>query len=253
MSDVLRVPTLSRDEFAARFLRTGPPVIITGDLAAWAGSTQWTFDALRSRWGDRSVSAFVTPDGEWDHACERETVSFAALIDATLTTGPRGPRISGPQLDLRRNIPWAAETVTLPRFVPADRVVASNLWLQAAGDKTHLHWDEDPGVLGLLHGEKEITLYEPAAWRSLYPNAVGNGTNWSRVDYWQCDDALYPRFREARPIRLTLHAGEMLFVPQTWWHCVHTTKPSIALNCWWAEPDAEVGEIYQRFAAFGSL
>jgi len=254
MSLVRRVPRLTRAEFVSGFLRAGPPVIITDALNDWAGPGPWTSDALRQRWGDRSVSAFVTPDGEWSYTCERQTVSFADLIDATLTTGPHGPRISGPQLDLARDIPWAASDMQAPAFVPAERIVASNLWLQANGDKTHLHWDEDPGVLGLLRGEKEIVLYAPGDWRALYPNHDGAiAANWSRVDVWKWDAAAFPRFQDAQPIRLTLRAGEMLFVPQTWWHCVRTVQPSIAINCWWTEPAAEVGDVYRNLLAFGNV
>ncbi len=159
MRRIERIPRLNRAELSTRFLEHAPPVVITDELAAWAGSARWTFDELRRRWGSRTVLAWVTPDGEWDHASEREDVPFAELIDAALGRAPGQRKISGPQLNLEHDIPWAAENVGTPAFVPADRVVSTNLWLQAAGDKTHLHWDYDPGVLGLLHGEKEIALF----------------------------------------------------------------------------------------------
>ena len=248
-----RVPHLGREEFAARFLKAGPPVIVTDDLKDWAGTTRWTFEELRERWGGRTVSAWVTPEGEWDHASDRQDVLFSELLDAALSSGPGRRRISGPQLNLERDIPWAAERVTCPAFVPANRLVSTNLWLQAAGDKTHLHWDQDPGVLGLLNGEKEIALFAPGDRRSLYPIGSGSGVNWSQVDFWRWDADAFPKFADARAIRLTLRAGEMLIVPPTWWHCVHTTKPSISLNCWWAEPDADVGSEYRSLLAFDAL
>lgn len=253
---MLRIPHLGRAEFAERFLGSGPPVVVTDDLTAWAGVTRWTFDELRQRWGDRTVSAWVTPDGEWDHASGRQDVPFSELIDAVLAVVPenrRLRRISGPQLNLERDIPWAAENVGCPAFVPHNRLVSTNLWLQAAGDKTHLHWDHDPGVLGLLHGEKEIALFAPGDRRSLYPIGSGSGVNWSQVDFWRWDAEAFPKFADARPIRLTLRAGEMLIVPPTWWHSVHTTQPSISLNCWWAEPDAEIGSEYRSLLDFDSL
>ncbi len=250
---IARVPRLGRAEFAETFLRHGPPVVVAEGLRTWSGSTTWTFDALRDRWGERTVSAWVTPDGQWDHASQRQDVPFAELLDAALARAPLGHRISGPQLNLERDIPWAAEGVGCPAFVPENRLVSTNLWLQAAGDKTHLHWDHDPGVLGLLHGEKEIALFAPGDRRSLYPIGSGSGVNWSQVDFWRWDAEAFPKFADAQPLCVTLRAGEMLIVPPTWWHCVQTTQPSISLNCWWAEPDAEISREYRSLLAFDSL
>jgi hypothetical protein len=246
-----RVPRLTRAEFADRFLRRGPPVVISDDLAHWSGTTAWTFDELRARWGERPVRAAVTAGGEWTYESDRQTVPFSALIDAVVAPKPDAHRLSGPQLRFRDH-PWAAEGVGIPRVIPEGRTVTSNLWLQAAGDKTHLHCDGKPGILGLLSGEKEIALYSPDDWRSLYPSSAAGGEHWSRVDFWRPDASQFPRFRDAQPLRVTLRAGEMLFVPVTWWHCVHTTQPSIALNCWWPEPDAEIADVYRHLWGFGA-
>jgi len=179
-------------------------------------------------------------------------VPFSTLIDAVVSPQSEARLLSGPQLSLRDNA-WAAEGVGVPGFIPGNRIVTSNLWLQAGGDKTHLHCDGKPGILGLLHGEKEIALFPPGDWRSLYPSRDAGGEHWSRVDFWQPDESAFPRFRDASPLRVTLRAGEMLFVPVTWWHCVRTVRPSIALNCWWVEPEAEIDDVYQHLWGFGAI
>lgn len=249
---VPRVPRLSREEFLSTVLLHGP-VVITDDIGAWAGTTPRTFEGLRERWGNRSVRAWVTADGEWNHESGRRDVPFTDLIDAALATAPPGYRVSGPQLDLRRDIPWAGEGVSEPAFVPAEHLAGSNLWLQAAGDKTHLHWDASHGLLALLHGEKHIVLFSPQDRRALYPIGSGTGVNWSRVDFWRWDADALPLYKDARPIPVTLRAGEMLFVPATWWHCVHTIEPSIALNYWWTEPTVKIDEAYKRLGVFDEL
>jgi jumonji domain-containing protein 7 len=63
---------------------------------------------------------------------------------------------------------------------------------------------------------------------------------------------MFPLFADAQPMRVTLRAGEMLFVPVTWWHCVRTVAPSIALNWWWSEPDAEIADVYRHLWGFAA-
>lgn len=251
--DVRRVPRLTRAEFVANYLQPPTPVIITDDQSVGADARTWTFASMRARWGHEPVEAAITPGGEWSYQTQRHTVPFADIIDAALAPQSDGPRISGTQMDLQTNIRWASDGMHVPPFVPAAHVASSNLWLQATGDKTHLHWDAHMGALALIRGVKEITLFAPSDWPSLYPIGSGFGINWSRLDVFRWDEEKFPRYADAQPIHLTLHAGEMLFLPATWWHAVHTTDASIGVNYWWKEPDVPLAEVYQRLLSFDQL
>lgn len=253
VTTVRRVPRLTRAEFAATCLHPPTPVIITDDHSVGPDARTWTFASMRARWGHERVEAAITPGGEWSYQTERHTVSFAEIVDAAMAPSGTAPRISGTQMNLQTNIRWASEGMRVPPFVPPDQVASSNLWLQATGDKTHLHWDAHMGALALIRGEKEIVLFAPSDWASLYPIGSGFGINWSRVDVFRWDAAQFPRFADAHPIRLTLRAGEMLFLPATWWHCVHTTDASIGVNYWWKEPDVPLGDVYERLLSFDAL
>ncbi len=59
----------------------------------------------------------------------------------------------------------------------------------------------------------------------------------------------------ARPLRFTLHPGDLLFLPAFWWHTVRASGVAISVNCWWpasvqhcmTAPNA-LRNLYQRYA-----
>src|ERR1700760_2004076 len=69
----------------------------------------------------------------------------------------------------------------------------------------------------------------------LSPLDPGMRTPSTMVDPCNPDLGRFPRFRYAKPIRLTVHEGEMLYLPGTlivvaWKYCSLKTEPNAA--CW---------------------
>lgn len=54
--------------------------------------------------------------------------------------------------------------------------------------------------------------------------------HYSRIDTFNY--VLFPSLMFTNPMRLTLHAGESLFIPKNWWHWVKTTEKTFAINYW---------------------
>jgi len=58
------------------------------------------------------------------------------------------------------------------------------------------------------------------------------------LDYTQKEIvANYPRFAEAKSILCEVNAGEMLYVPNGWWHEVTSYGVHVALNIWTVSAD----------------
>lgn len=77
-------------------------------------------------------------------------------------------------------------------------------------------------------GDKEFTLFSPADSPRLYPQ--DSHPNLSRLGpLEQVDLAEFPLFAEARPVHVTVRAGQTLFVPRGTWHASKLLGPSIAV------------------------
>jgi uncharacterized protein YjbJ (UPF0337 family) len=82
---------------------------------------------------------------------------------------------------------------------------------------------QDPydNLLLQLSGEKHFTLFAPSQRWWLYPTFPPGGHESSLMnDIRGVDLARFPCFQFARPVTLTLRAGDVLLLPYAWWHQV---------------------------------
>ena len=52
---------------------------------------------------------------------------------------------------------------------------------------------------------------------------------------------------EARPLQLSLEAGDTLYLPVGWWHHVRQTGTTIALNWWYDMETSGMGWVWLNF------
>lgn len=78
----------------------------------------------------------------------------------------------------------------------------------------------------------------------IVPSSDIPDVRWSSIENPELRDA-FPG--EISPVRVTLHAGETLYLPVGWWHYVRQSGPTIALNWWY---DAEMRGMSWVFLSF---
>lgn len=109
---------------------------------------------------------------------------------------------------------------------------------------------DDPAVLAASEEDREEGSEQDARF------VVGVDPDADRVPWLPIDPAretrseylgLYPRALNARPLRVTLHPGEALFVPATWLHSVtqkaDSSGAAVAINYWY-EPHNVMSQHY---------
>lgn len=150
--------------------------------------------------------------------------------------------------DVPNDIPWCTEAL-------GQNPDAVNLWIGDERSITSIHSDPYENVYTVIRGIKHFFLVPPTDSWSLkekyYPHAKykrnpSSGTfvivpssdtpdvRWSSIENPELRDALP---EEVSPIKVTLHAGETLYLPVGWWHYVRQSGLTIALNWWY---DAEM-------------
>ncbi|KAF9568896.1 Clavaminate synthase-like protein [Agrocybe pediades] len=151
--------------------------------------------------------------------------------------------------DLPKEVPWCSEAL-------GQKPDAVNIWIGDERSVTSIHSDPYENIYTVIRGEKEFLLLPPTdSWclkERLYPHATysrqhESGTlritpsgpdspevRWSSVLDPTASGALP---KEVTPIRVTLRPGHSLYLPVGWWHYVHQSGLTIALNWWY---DAEM-------------
>lgn len=231
VDEVIRLERLGVEEFQRDFVATGTPVILTGALDDWE-LARWSRERLKAEHGD--LLGIVRPgqveSGSPPHA-GTSIRAFAQLIDELDAPGAAAPRY------LAYNELPAALAAAIrhpPHFPRADYEDPPNLWLGPAGTVTHLHRDGTDNLFAQIWGSKHFTLYSPDQRPFLYAWALPaeTGLDGCDVDPDQPDYERFPLFRQARRTECVVQAGELLFLPEGWFHHVRSLAPSLSVNFW---------------------
>ncbi|XP_038646006.1 HSPB1-associated protein 1 homolog isoform X2 [Scyliorhinus canicula] len=129
----------------------------------------------------------------------------------------------------------------------------STLWIGSEAANTPCHLDSYGCNLVLqVQGRKRWHLFPPEDTSSLYPTRIPyeESSTFSSVNVVNPDLERFPRFHGARRHIVTLHPGEVLFVPRHWWHYVESLDPvTVSVNSWIElddDDEARVGEALTR-------
>ncbi|RLN23834.1 uncharacterized protein C2845_PM07G24600 [Panicum miliaceum] len=128
------------------------------------------------------------------------------------------------------------EDIQEPIFLRGKSFSSINFWMNGAHLRSSTHYDPHHNLLCVLAGCKKVTLWPPSASPFLYPMPVyGEASNHSSVSIEEPDYSSYTRARCMKEYseRVTLNCGDVLFIPEGWYHQVDSDDLTIAINFWW--------------------
>ncbi|XP_063285260.1 HSPB1-associated protein 1 isoform X1 [Pelobates fuscus] len=112
----------------------------------------------------------------------------------------------------------------------------STLWVGSSGANTPCHIDSYGCNLVLqVEGRKTWHLFPPEDTTYLYPTRIPyeESSIFSKVNVVHPDWCRFPLFSKARPYVVTLHPGQVLYVPRRWWHYVESIDDiTVSINTW---------------------
>jgi jumonji domain-containing protein 7 len=211
---------------------------------------------------DRNEYCFVYP--------AEISVPFQTLREMLQTRegGDAVPYLSQQDDNLRKLFPDLLKEIepSLPIADEAfgcDKLEAINLWIGDERSVTSLHKDFYENMYAVIEGEKVFHLYPPSDTAYLperkYPpcqyqlhsrdKSTPGRVKTSDLDLlsrnedsvaWIALDPMnksvyeqYPCFSHATALVVSVHAGEVLYLPALWYHRVTQTQMTIAVNYWY--------------------
>lgn len=149
------------------------------------------------------------------------------------------------QFDLLSKSPsLAAEAPGLPHTTAGPKGAKeqwrSNVWIGPAGTYTPIHRDPYENLFAQVVGRKRIHLFAPHLAPHLYINKSGPQQNTSTISSEH--ELLNPA--QDRPLLSAalasedafvteLGPGDVLYIPQGWYHCVQSLSTSASVNFWY--------------------
>ena len=231
------IPRVTLADFEkADYIARRQPCLITDGLASCEGMRRWTPEYLASACGDMLVSVQVSEvragqSPEVPPRTEKYILPQVPLRDAVrwMTGAEFADRQFYVQNEPLFRFRALCQDIKFPKPVSDTK---NRIWVGTGNTVSGLHHDVYPNWFGQVVGRKQFILFSPDQINLLYPRS-GLLTRWSSVDPVHPDLETFPLFAAARPMTVTVNAGEVLFFPAFWWHHVSSQAVSISVNQWW--------------------
>ncbi|NIE76380.1 cupin [Pantoea sp. Ap-967] len=235
---VQRVPAVQMtvERFRRDYLPNGTPVVISDALHEWKlfnldrQASLEHFAELQgiTRHGDYVKKTFST-DRDF------RSTSMADFINSLDNPQP-STNPGSPPAYMGNNIVPAQllELIQHPPYFERSLYIAPRIWIGPKGTLTPLHRDDTDNLFAQVWGHKSFILAAPH-----HRPALGTWSTAPKGGLDGCDfnpDAPdYQRFPEARTVpflRVLLEAGDLLFLPEGWFHQVESVSTSLSVNFW---------------------
>lgn len=130
-----------------------------------------------------------------------------------------------------------------------DPRIKPRIWL-GTDVQVAAHYDTSDNLACVVAGKRRFILFPPDQISNLYIGPIDftlAGRPASLVDFDAVDYEKFPRFREAlkHAVVAELNPGDVLYIPNLWWHQVASLGGFNGLvNYWWADPLHGGGSAY---------
>jgi hypothetical protein len=247
------------------------PVLFRGAAEDWPCTRRWTPGYLRERLANklvtatRSASRQYRPDPEQGHYApdQMHKMLFSEFMDSICRASSN---VDEPSYYLHRqsldeHLPELRDDVRVPSYLNNTAMLIVSLWMGPAGSITPIHHDFTDNLFVQVLGRKRVVLYDPEPDCAFYrmPFRSSNGrSSWHVSRIGSVDSADYdahPLFRQARAVESVVEQGDIVFIPNFYWHEVHSLdSPSVSLSYWWdqrtvAETQAAIAKLTE-FVSF---
>ncbi len=228
--EVKRVERISKEDFFNNYYKTQTPVVVEKLTEGWPAYEKWNFDYIREIAGDKIVPLYnndpVSADKKVNEPDAR--MKMSEYIDL-LQEGPTDLRIF--LYNLLKQAPQIQEDFTFPDLGLNLFKNLPMLFFGGAGSNVFMHFDID--LANILHfhfaGEKQCILISPEDTKYMYKIPYATICR-EDIDFDNPDFEKWPGLKHITPYKACLSHGEMLYMPEGWWHYMQYLTPGFSMS-----------------------
>ncbi len=230
LTEIERVKTISKEDFYNNYVRKQKPVVIEQLTEDWPAYTKWKLEYIKDIAGDKTVPLYddrpVSHEDGFNEAHAK--MKMADYIDL-LKSAPTNYRIFLYNLmkevpQLKNDFRWPDIGLRLVKQLPM-------LFFGGENSKVFIHYDIDfSNILHFhFHGKKRCILFAPDQTPYLYkvPHALISRED---IDFDNPDFEKWPALKRAQGLVADLAHGEMLYMPEGYWHYMKYVTPGFSMS-----------------------
>jgi hypothetical protein len=230
LTQIERVKTISKKDFYTNYVKKQKPVVIEKLTEDWPAFSKWRLNYIKELAGDKTVPLYDDrPVSHKDGFNEAHaTMKMADYIDL-LESKPTNYRIFLYNLMkevpvLKNDFKWPDIGLRLVKQLPM-------LFFGGENSKVFIHYDIDfSNILHFhFHGKKRCILFSPEQTPYLYkvPHALISRED---IDFDNPDFQKFPALKHAQGLVADLEHGEMLYMPEGYWHYMKYITPGFSMS-----------------------
>lgn len=229
-TQIERVEKLTKEEFIENYYKPQKPVVITNQIEDWPAFEKWNFNFLRKVAGDKIVPLYDSRKTDYTKKVNEPDfkMTMSEYIDI-LEKGPTDLRIF--LYNLLKDVPSMKADMKWPKL--GLRLIKSLPLVFFGGEnaKVFMHYDIDyPNILHFhFAGKKQCVLVSPEDTKYMYRLPHSWICN-EDIDFDNPDFEKFPALKKVKFYITNLEHGEMLYMPEGWWHYMKYLTPGFSLS-----------------------
>jgi hypothetical protein len=230
LKEIDRVSNLSKKEFLERYYRPQLPVVMERQVEHWPAFSKWNLDYFKKVAGHKEVPLYDNrPVGHKDGFNQPHARMLLSDYIELLKTEPTKYRIF--LWNVLKEIPELQEDFDYPNFGLSILKSLPMLFFGGSQSYTFMHYDIDLGNIFHYHfeGTKECILFPQSQTPYLYKIPHSLITHES-IDFSSPDLERWPALRHVNGFRTELNHGEVLYMPEGYWHYMRYISPGFSMS-----------------------
>lgn len=225
-----RVEKLTKKEFIENYYKPQKPVVITRQIEDWPAFTKWDLNFIKEIAGEKIVPLYDSRKTDYTKKVNEPDfkMTMSEYIDI-LEKGPTDLRIF--LYNLIKEVPEMKSDMHWPRL--GIRLLKSLPLVFFGGEnaRVFMHYDIDfPNIFHVhFDGKKQCVLVDPKETKYMYRLPYSWLCN-EDIDFDNPDFEKFPALRKVKPYITHLNHGEMLYMPEGWWHYMKYLTPGFSLS-----------------------
>lgn len=230
LQEIPRVKTLSKEAFIKNYFIPQKPVVIERFVEDWPAYSKWNLEYMKTVAGDKIVPLYDDRPVDYKDGFNEPhaKMKMADYIDL-LKTGPTKYRIF--LWNILKEVPQLQHDFSYPDFGLKLMKGLPMLFFGGKDSYTFMHYDIDLANIFHFHfeGQKQCILFDQKQNKHLYkvPHSLITRED---IDFANPDYNQWPALKNAQGWVCELHHGEVLYMPEGYWHYMRYITPGFSMS-----------------------
>jgi hypothetical protein len=230
LAEIPRVNNITKEDFIKNYFKPQKPVVIQRAIEDWPAFDKWNLSYMKSVAGDITVPLYDNrpvqhKDGFNEPHAKMKMADYVDLLKCE----PTKYRIF--LWNILKEVPALQKDYTFPDFGLKLLKGVPMMFFGGKDSYTFMHYDIDFANIFHFHfdGEKEVVLFPQSQTKNIYKVPHSLITHES-IDFSNPDYEKWPVLEKASGYKTTLSHGEVLYMPEGYWHYMKYKSPGFSMS-----------------------